>query len=75
MGAGLKSCRVTDEGIYAKSDWSHYNQAEILMDRNFWRQFSMLFLSATFFYFMKLASTSPSRNSIWTLAVIASWTS
>ena len=57
MGAGLKSCRVTDEGIYARSDWSHFNQAEILKDRNFWRQFSMLFLSSTFFYFMKLHFT------------------
>jgi len=54
MGNGLKFGKVTDQGIYTWSDWSYYTQREVLKDINFWRIFSMLFLSVTFAYYMKL---------------------
>jgi len=56
MGNGLKGARVTEEGIYAKSDWSWYNQRMCLTDKNFWKIFSMLTLSVTYCFFIKMGN-------------------
>lgn len=56
MGNGLKGARVTEMGIYAKSDWSWYNQRMCLTDKNFWKIFSMLSLSVTYCFFIKMAN-------------------
>jgi hypothetical protein len=56
MGNGLKRARVTEEGIYATSDWSWYNQRMCLTDKNFWKIFSMLTLSVTYCFFIKMGN-------------------
>lgn len=56
MGNGLKKARVTEEGVYATSDWSWYNQRMCLTDLNFWKIFSMLFLSVTYCFFLKVGN-------------------
>lgn len=55
MGNGLKSAKVNEDGIVATSDWSWYNQSMCLKDANFWRIFSMLMLSVTYDFFMKIS--------------------
>jgi hypothetical protein len=54
MGSGLKFAKVTEFGIHVWSDWSYFTQKEVVKTKNFWRIVSMLFLSVTFCYFMKL---------------------
>ena len=56
MGNGLKKARVTEEGIYATLDWSWYNQRMCLKDKNFWKIFSMLSLSVTYCFFIKVGN-------------------
>jgi hypothetical protein len=55
MGKGLKGTKITGDGIIATSDWSWYTQRMCFSDANFWRIFSMLFLSVTYDFFMKIS--------------------
>jgi Na+/melibiose symporter-like transporter len=56
MGTGLKKARVTEEGLFATSDWSWYNQRMCLKDKNFWKLFVMLFSSVTYCFFVKVGN-------------------
>lgn len=56
MGNGLKGARVTEEGIFARSDWSWYNQRMCLTDKNFWKIFCMLSSSVTYCFWIKMAN-------------------
>ncbi len=57
MGDALKSARVTEDGIYARTNWSFYTRNEVLRTKNFYKVFLMLWLSCTFCYFMKMNAT------------------
>jgi hypothetical protein len=54
MGNGLKSFRLTDEGVFVTSDFSFLSQQKIIRNRNFQRIWLMLYFASIFFFYMKM---------------------
>lgn len=54
MGKGLKSATIESKGLRVRSDWSWFTERMCLTDANFWRILSMLMLSLTYDFFIKV---------------------
>lgn len=52
----VRGCKVSEQGITITSDWAWYNQKELIADKNFWMICTMLYLSMTYCFFIKMCS-------------------